>query len=242
MGTQLLTPPQVRIPEPTAQARKEFRLVPRFELDPQIVSFSQTTAGKLVLLAVFGLTLSMLDGRWWMKLILVSCTTFLPKARHLLVVVGTILLADIFWFDGSIFTRFLPSGSLRASPWSELLWIVLPFVLLSAALMWFAAKYRRSVIARRPLLSLLAICGLLISVACYAPFTGFPRFAIWAFLITFCGYLWYLAYALSDCATGRGQSVFYQFGALRPFWSGGSVPVPKGWAYWRRSRRKLPKN
>jgi hypothetical protein len=238
MGTQLLAPPEVELPASTERVRKEFRLIPHFEFDPAVVSFSQTTAGKLALLAVFGLTLSVLDDRWWIKLVLVSCMAFVPKARHLLVVVGAILLTEVFWFEGSTLTRFLPSGSLRPSRWSELLYIVLPLVILSAALMWFATKYRKSVIARRPLLSLLAICGLLISVACYAPLSGFPRFATWAFLLTFCGYLWYLAYALSDCATGRGQPVFYQFGALRPFWAMGHVPVPKGWSYWRKIEAK----
>jgi hypothetical protein len=241
MGVQLLTPPESQVAPPTQPARKEFRLIPRFELDPRIVGFSQTITGKLALLAVFGLTLSVLDGRWWVKLALVSCMTFLPKARHLLVVVGTILLTEVFWFEKSALPLFMSTASLRPSRWADLLCIVLPLALSSAALMWFASKYRRSVIARRPLLSLLAICGALIAVACYAPLTGFPRYAIWAFLLTFCGYLWYLAYALSDCATGQGQPVLYQFGALRPFWAAsGQVPVPKGWSYWRRIEAKTP--
>ena len=99
-----------------------------------------------------------------------------------------------------------------------------------------------SVIARRPLLTLLAICGVSSSLACYAPLTGFPRYAAWAFVVTFSGYLWFLAYALTDCASGRGQKIPYQFGAFRSFWALGVVPVPEGRGYWRRIEAKTPED
>jgi len=243
MQPEILTLPDAQTPQAPAQPRtpRKFRLIPRFETDPAIVNFAQTVRGKLVLLAIFGLTLSMLDAQWWIKLALVSCMAFAPKMRNLFLLIGAILLTDILSFEGGQLTRFLPSGT-APSRWNDLLWVVLPFVLLSAGLMWVATNYRESVIARRPLLSLLAICGVSISLACYAPLTGFPRYAVWAFAITFSGYLWFLAYALTDCASGRGQKIPYQFGAFRPFWALGVVPVPKGWGHWRRIEAKTPED
>jgi hypothetical protein len=120
------------------------------------------------------------------------------------------------------------------------LWIILPFVLLSAVLMWAAAKYSKSLIGRHPVLSLLGIAGALVAVGSYAPVAGFPRYAVWAFLLTFCSYFWYLAYAISDRATGRGDSVVKQFGTFHPFWGGTEVPFPKGSKYWRKIEAKTP--
>jgi len=237
----VLAKPQVAPPREQL-GRTSFRLIPKLETDPRVVSFSQTVPGKLTLLAIFGLTLSLLDDGWqmWTTLALLSCIAFLPKLRRLLLTLGAMLFANLFSFEHSTLTRLLPEN-VQFSRTSDLLWIVLPFLLTTVALMWVAAKYSRSLIARRPLLTLLGILGLLAAVASYAPLSGFPRYAIWAFLLTFCSYLWYLAYALSDCATvHEPKNVLSQYAALRPFWGFGGPPLPKGWTYWRRIEAKTP--
>jgi len=124
----------------------------------------------------------------------------------------------------------------------EFLGIVLPFLLLCGALMWLSAKYPKSVVGRRPLLVLMAICAALLTIACYAPLIGFARFAMWAFFDTFCLYLWFLAYAMSDCATAHGDGPLLQAGTLRPFWGSTSVPFPKGASHWRTIEAKNPED
>lgn len=222
------------------QPKKEFRLIPRFENDPKIVQFAQTIPGKLALLAVFGLTLSVLDGyRWWLKLAFIAGMVFLPKFRRLLLTVATIAFTNFLWFRESNLT-LMTVGGVQPTPVQEALWIVLPFVLLSAGLMWFARKYSKSFIGRRPLLTLLGIGAMLLVAAHYTPAQGFPRFLIWAFLLTFCSYFWFLAYAVEDSASPRGDNVVNQFGTFHSFWGSTGVPMPKGSAYLRKIEAKTP--
>jgi hypothetical protein len=141
-----------------------------------------------LLLAIYGLTLSILDGyRWWLKLALVTAMAFLPKARRLLVTVATILFTSFLWFNGSNLTRMINGP--QPTHTTEVTYIVLPFVLLITALMWFAGRYPKSMISRKPIFSLLGVCGVLLAFAHFAP-SGFPRFAIWALLLTFSSYFW----------------------------------------------------
>ena len=56
----------------------------------------------------------------------------------------------------------------------------------------------------------------------------------------FCTYFWYLAYAISDCATNGGGETAYQFGTFRTFWGSSNVPIPKGLGYWRRIEATTP--
>lgn len=222
------------LPPTASRARREFRLIPRFENDPQIITFSQTTLGKVTLLAVFGLSLSLLNDGWQLslKLALVVGTTFFPGARRLLVTVGTLLLTDFFWFERGTLRMVAAPSSPPFSRITEFVWIILPFALLCAGLMWLSAKYPSSLFGRRPLLVLLGVCAGLVSFACW-PVFGFVRFAACAVLDTFCLYIWYLAYAMSDCATPSGDHLLSQVGTFHPFWGSTAVPLPKGASHWR---------
>lgn len=106
--------------------------------------------------------------------------------------------------------------------------------------MWLSAQYPKQLVGRRPLLVLMGICAALVAVSCYVPLCGFPRFALWAFLDTFCLYVWYLAYAMSDCATSRGDPLLLQAGTFHPFWGSTGVPFPKGASHWRSIEAKTP--
>ena len=222
------------------RGQRKFRLIPRFENDPQVIAFAQTTTGKLCLLAVFGLGLSILDTDWLLKLGLVFCATFMPQARRLIVTVGTLLLTDYFWFERGTLSAVAGHSTARFSRIVESAWIILPFILLCAGLLVLARKYPKSLAGQRPLLTLMGICAALTMVACYAPLSGYPRFAVWAFLDSFCLYFWYLAYAMSDSAQPQGDDLFRQAGTLRAFWGSTDVPFPKGASHWRKIEAKTP--
>jgi hypothetical protein len=230
------------MPSPSLRGARKFRLIPHFEDDSQVIAFAQTIPGKLTLLAVFGLSLSLLDDRWPLQLGLVSCATFLPRTRRLFVTIGTILVTDFFWFEHGTLSLVTVHSATQFPRVTEFLWIIVPFVLLCAGLMFWSAKYPKSLVGQRPLLTLMAICGVLTLLGCYAPLTGFPRFAVWAFLGTFCLYVWFLAYAMLDCAKPAGDNLFYQAGTFHPFWGSTSVPLPKGASHWRRIEAKTPED
>jgi len=221
----------------------KFRLIPKFEDDPRIVSFAQTALGKVLLLAIFALALSGLGGIDKFRLVtlfFLSAIAFLPKMRRLLVLTCTLVLTNFFWFENGILARIAAAEAIQPTRIKILIWVLIPFVVTCAALMWAAAKYRRGWIARRPLLTLVGLYGLFVGIACYAPLHGFTRFAVWSFLLVFCNYFWYLAYAVRDCATPAGDSLVTQFGTFHAFWGGTSAPIPKGASYWRRIEVKTP--
>ncbi len=76
-----------------------FRIIPKFEDNARITGFSQTVLGKLVLLAIFGLTLSAMGGVDKSRLLILaflSAITFLPKIRRFLVLACTVLVTNFF--------------------------------------------------------------------------------------------------------------------------------------------------
>jgi hypothetical protein len=225
----------------TPKKRGKFRIIPKFEDNPQIVGFSQTVVGKLLLLAIFGLVLSTMDDGWMVKLAFLSAMAFLPQARWLLVLACTLLLTNFFWFEG-VLSRIAAAESVQFTHLKLAILILLPFVLVCAALMLLAAKWPKGLFARRPLPWLLGIYGVLLLSASYAPLHGFSRFAAWAFLIIFSGYFWYLAYAVTDCAARGSANLLQQFGTFRAFWGSAAVPVPKGASHWRRIEAKTPED
>ncbi|HLJ28056.1 MAG TPA: hypothetical protein VKY85_15200 [Candidatus Angelobacter sp.] len=217
---------------------KRFRLIPSVEANPRIIKFSQTVLGKVALLALFGVILSRFDDVWPAKLAIVSAMAFVPKARRILVLFGTILATNFFWFEHSFLERIAAAEALHPTHIKLAIWVILPFAAMSVAFMWIAATYRNSLVGRRPLICLLAMYGTLLIAASYVPFHGALRYTLWAFLFVFASYFWYLAYAVSDCATRGGDNIAYQFGSFHAFWGSTSVPLPKGSGYWRRIEAK----
>ena len=220
-----------------------FRIIPKFEDNARITGFSQTVLGKLVLLAIFGLTLSAMGGVDKSRLLILaflSAITFLPKIRRFLVLACTVLVTNFFWFEHGILDRVAKAEAIEPTHRELLIWIILPFMLTCAVLMWIAAKRPQGWFARRPLLWLLGLYAALVGIACYAPLHGFLRFALWSYLLIFVSYFWYLAYAVRDRATPGGDNLVAQFATFHPFWGGTTVPFPKGASYWRRIEAKTP--
>jgi hypothetical protein len=218
--------------------RGKLRLIPKFEDDPRIVGFSQTVVGKLALLAIFGLVLSTMDDGWKIKLAFLAAMAFLPQARWLLALACTLVLTNFFWFENGILSRIAIAESLQFTHLKLAMLILLPFVLLCAALMLLVARWPKGLFARRPLPWLVGIYGTLLLFAAYAPLHGFSRFAAWSFLFVYSGYFWYLAYAVSDCAARGRSDLLQQFATFRAFWGSAAVPMPKGTSHWRRIEAK----
>src|SRR5262249_31424107 len=71
---------------------------------------------------------------------------------------------------------------------------------------------------------------------------GLPRVFLWAFLMAFLPYIWFLAYAIKDAAgdgTERAPSWRY-LGVFYPFWGLSPTPFGKGLAYLRTVEAKTP--
>lgn len=243
--TTTAAPIQQPLSAPEIKKGRKFRLIPKFEDDPKIIAFAQKPVGKIALLATFGLVLVTQGGIDKFRLVtlgFLAVIAFLPRFRRLLVFACTAVLTNYFWFENGILAQIGATERIHPSHLQLLAWVIVPFVLTCAALMWVIAKYRQGWLARRPLLTLLGLYAILVGVACYIPLHGLMRFATWSFLLVFVSYFWYLAYAVRDCATPAGDNILVQFGTLHAFWGGTSVPIPKGAGYWRRVEAKTPED
>src|SRR5580658_7687668 len=76
-----------------APRKWELRIIPRIETWPRVVSFVQTTPGKVVLMLLFGIGLRF-SGLLWIPLFLwLSLITAMPRNRTLLVAMGALVWA-----------------------------------------------------------------------------------------------------------------------------------------------------
>jgi hypothetical protein len=77
-----------------------FRLIPRIETYPVVVSFAQTSLGKLVLLAVFSLGLAYNHRPWGPLVFCLALITFLPDRRRILLTVSTLVFTFLVPWSG----------------------------------------------------------------------------------------------------------------------------------------------
>jgi len=196
-----------------------FRLIPRIETYPSVVSFAQTVPGKLILLALFGLVFGSLH---WSGLPLILClalTTWMPHHRHALVAVSTI-----------IFTVLVPWTEFRHPVYTvTLITLALTVAML---LILSAAAWPRSWYGRRPAACLMTgFAGWIVVVSFWPRDAGAYRM-VWDFTAVFGAYTWFIAYALLD-RQAPPDEFSLKLGSLYPFWGSTHTPLPSGSAYLR---------
>src|SRR5579864_4806215 len=77
-----------------ANGFSDFRLIPRVETSPKVVSFAQTPAGKFVMLAVFGLGMRFFipDSVFVLMLaVIFGLMTFMPEYRRIVLAITPIV-------------------------------------------------------------------------------------------------------------------------------------------------------
>jgi len=195
--------------------RKKFRIIPPIETFPRFVNFAQTPLGKCFVLIVFGLGFKSFVQDRRLLFLIVGClglTTFWPKRQRPLLALSTILVSA-FEMRSLSFLAVIALGLL---------------------LFWCARKWPHSMFARRPVaillsgysLALLAVCAIHKESPLYSP--------SWAAIGLVSGYIWFIAYALSDRNASLRNDLSLEAGTFHPFWGSTNTPYPKGAAYLRR--------
>jgi len=207
------------------QRLANFRIIPRIETYPAVVTFAQTLVGKLALLALFSVGLRLATEDWLPLSVSLLAITFFPLRRRLLVTAATL-----------VFTFVLPWSKYAHPVYTSAL--VVFIISIGAVLFWLSIELPKSVIGRHPVFVLLAGYSFLIVFAAYFPNTTPVYLTVWDFTATFGVYLWFIAYSLLDASAPNRDSFALQLGTYRPFWGLTVVPVPKGANYWRRIEAK----
>jgi hypothetical protein len=217
---------QIEMPAAQRSRWADFRLIPRIETWPAVVSFAQTGAGKIALLAAFALGLRFFvpDFASTFSFALpFGIITFLPEYRRFVLAVTPALMAiRDTWQDPLVVTA------------------TLSVIALGMALYFSVMHWPKSLFARRPIVFLLSGFSLLIVFACYAPLHSRASAILWEFVAAVAGCVWFIAYAVTDRSSVPRRDAPLELAALHPLWGSTNVPFPKGAAYLRRIEAKDP--
>jgi hypothetical protein len=217
---------QTNSPKPLRSQLAEFRLIPRIETYPWAVSLAQTPWGRLAILAIFGLELLYFSSDLvaiQTFLLFIGVITFLPEFRRF-VLAATPLALMVRQNIGN----------------PTLLSMNLAVIALGILLYWCAMRWPKSRFGQRPVLFLLTGFSALIVLACAAAPGSWPYSILWDLTGIMAGYLWFIAYALTDRNSIFARDLTLELAAFRPFWGSSATPFPKGAAYLRRIEAQNP--
>ena len=226
MSASVTTVPVELAPKGISRLRN-FRLIPRVDTYPAVVSFAQMVIGKLVLLVLFGLGLAYASTDWLILILCLALMTFLPAQRRILVTISTLL-----------FTFIVPWKFFKQPFYSV---VLIALVLTLAALLFLCATlWPRSWYGRRPVFVFLSSFSLLIVIASYIPQGTKAYQLVWDLTIRLSVYIWFICYSLLDRSSPSRDPFSLQLGCYRPFWGSTNTPFAKGAAYLRRIEARNP--
>jgi hypothetical protein len=198
----------------------EFRIIPRVETFPVVVSFAQTAPGKIALLAAFGLGLHYFLQNWSSTLLILlflALITFMPEYRRFVLASAPITIVIAQNYRNPL-----------------LLGLTLGVVAFGIFLYWCAMRWPKSLFGQRPIMFLLTGFAVVISSACASAQRTLTYSILWALVGVVAGYVWFIGYALIDRNSKPASDLTLQLTAFRPLWGSTNTPFPKGAAYLRR--------
>ena len=211
-----------------ANGSSDFRLIPRIETYPKVVSFSQTSIGKFVMLAVFGLEIRFFIPNSVSVIVFASIfglITFMPEYRRFILAVCPITLVIMQTIHDPL-----------------LLGSTLTVIILGIFLYWCAMGWPQSRFGKRPITFLLSGFTGLILLACAAtPHSlSVPDFyGAWSALCA--SYVWFIGLCrLLDRSSKPKRDLTLELASFRPVWGSTNTPFPKGAAYLRRIEAQNP--
>jgi len=217
---------QMKSPGSMRSRLAEFRLIPRLETFPRVVSFAQTEPGKVTLLAAFAL-----GSRYFLPdfsstlplTFILALITFMPEYRRFILAVAPIVFLVLKSFQEPV-----------------LLGASLAVIALGILLYWCAMRWPKSRFGQRPVLFFLSGFTALIPLACAVPPRSLPDLILWALVGALASYLWFICYALADRNSTPARDLTLEMATFHPVWGSPPTPFPKGAAYLRRIEAQTP--
>jgi hypothetical protein len=215
-------------PVPVRVTRElSFRIIPRIETYPRLVSFCQTVPGQAALLTTFGLIYAPFNSNVIPLMLCLAMITWMPHRRHQLVTISTL-----------IFALLLP---LRAVPHPlRYVGTVVAIFVFCGTLIWCRAKWSQSWYGRNSTAIVIAGFGLWIAAISLIPWQALRTPLLWELSIAFVSYVWYVAYILTDRQVESPRRFGLETGFLQPFWGATYTPFPNGTAFLRQIEAKTP--
>ena len=127
-----------------------------------------------------------------------------------------------------------------AAAWEISLFTYVVFIVLAWLALVYVRRNPQTLTARRPIWVLLGIAFALLIASSGGLLHGMARVLVWSFLVTYCAYIWFLAFALLDQSAKARSPDTEQLGMLHPFWGSTTLPYGKGAALLRKTRATTP--
>jgi hypothetical protein len=241
------TPGIANVPAPPA-AKTGWRIIPAIDKDPRIVAWVQGLRGRTGLFAVMSalsFTLGLFNADLRVAPLATVCAYAGPFRRYLIPLATLLLLyANGFWVDAAQVRAII--GQEGLSNGLDAAWLVrgalLAVLVASSCLMASWPRLAAIPFLPRPTMCLISVFVALV-VAAQSPIAaGMPRAMLWALVMAFQPYLWFLAYALSDLGALKRRPVWQHLGVFHPFWGSSATPFGKGLAYLERYDAKTPED
>jgi len=213
-----------------------WRLIPPLDTYPGVVSFAETTRGRIAVVVAFGLLLAPVQGKLTIATIAAAAASaYAPKYRRWAVTAATLifLMHDPSWYPSLTALAAAKEGIADRidAPTLQRALLAL-FLLLALAAIHVVRSYRRAPF-NRPIVCLLLLYGASLLIAASHAFRAVSQVVIWGWVGTLGAYFWFLCYALLDVSKDRAPASM-QLGVFHPFWGSSTTPIGKGWVYLRK--------
>lgn len=236
----------------SAQGKKKDHLRDFLAIDERehIVEWSQGMMGRL-LIYVVAITAVATYFPWWESALVVSAAmaaAYRPNLRNPILFTATWIAAflEIGFSENQVLTDIgviLHNEQLAGISAMVLAFGFLVAVMIGAwAMLAFVRRNPKSFLARRPLITLLAVEVLLCALPALDVMQGLPRVLLGSMLIVLTPYVWFLPYAIADQRSRDPSDPLLQMATLRPFWSPTYLPFGKGAAFLRKTLSKTPRD
>lgn len=211
---------------------------------------SQTLTGRL-LIYVTAIAAVATYFPWWESILVVSAAmaaAYMPNFRSPVLFTATWVAAflEMGLAENAILEDIgvvMQQEHVADLPPIALATAFLLFVMISAwGTLAMVRRNPKSFLARRPMLTLLALEALLCGLTTIEVMHGLPRVILWSMLIVLTPYVWFLPYAIVDQRSQQPSPPLMQLGVLRPFWSPTYLPFGKGAAFLRKTLSKTPRD
>ncbi|WP_233836450.1 hypothetical protein [Paraburkholderia sp. ZP32-5] len=205
-----------------------------------IIEFAQSRRGRLLIVTLFTLLLIGLNG-WPMSIACgaAALSAYVPRFRGLATFVASFALLPIggLWFSLDSITAAMTQERIAGVSAAALAYTALiAFVLVAWLTLSAVRRDNQLFVARRPVLTLLAIEAVLCGLACMPFVHGWLKVGVWAFLAIATPNMWFFAYALVDQRSRAPGPMLHQLGLFHPFWGSTSTPWGKGAAFLRKAQ------
>ena len=235
-------------PKPESAPRRSLRSLLAIDEQAYFQGLAKTLIGRALIFTI-GLSCVAYYFGLWAGLFAISAAlgaAYLPKYRHLILFSATWLATFVETalstnsFAEHIALVVDQEGLSELPPvWLAVGAVCCLLVAIRSTLV-FVGQHPKSLIARRPVLTLLVIEAFICALTTLEIMHGLPRVLLWSMLIVATPFIWFLPYAIIDQRSAMPNPALLQMGALRPFWSPAYLPFGKGAAFLKKALAKTP--